>query len=130
MRTRRPARLAHAAVTCALLTAAAAAGEPVAFVSGIEDLPLMPGLVEVAEAGLVFDAPGGRIVEAYASGAVDRDAVLRFYAETLPQLGWQRLGAARFRREGETLDVEFSGAAGAAPLTVRFALSPTAAGEQ
>ena len=49
------------------LTAGAAitsvAGE--AFVSSVEDLPLMPGLSEDKPAGLTFDSAGGRIVEAW-----------------------------------------------------------------
>ena len=104
-----------------------AAGED-GFLNGIEDLPLMPLLSENAEGGMVFDTPAGRIVEAVASGAVTRDDVLAFYAETLPQLGWTREGAARFRREGEILRLEFTDSNppsnwGAA-LTVRFAIYP------
>jgi len=96
-----------------------------AFVDGIEDLPLMPGLRERAERTLVFDTPQGRIVEAFASGTVAPGAVLDFYAETLPQLGWRRDGEALFRRAGEVLALEFS----ASPkdgtgVQVRFSLSP------
>ncbi len=102
----------------------------VAFVSGIEDLPLMPGLEEDSEGRMVFDTAAGRIVEAYASGPVSRAEVLDFYAATLPQLGWKREGEAAFRRENEILVLEFSGnkAAPAPALTVRFALSPATAG--
>jgi hypothetical protein len=118
-RTRR--FLAGLAVVAGL--GASADEAPVAFVTGIDDLPLMPGLVEATEAGMAFDAPSGRIVEAYAGGAVSRDAVLRFYAATLPQLGWQRTAAGSFRREGETLNLEFP-EGDATRLTVRFTLSP------
>ena len=72
-----------------------------AFVTGTEDLPLMPGLAIVDGAGVVFDTPQGRIVEAYAKGTARRDAVLDFYAATLPQLGWQALSRTSYRREGE-----------------------------
>jgi hypothetical protein len=106
-----------------MAVAGAHADEPVVFVAAIDDLPLMPGLVEAADAGMVFDAPAGRIVEAFASGSVERDAVLKFYAETLPQLGWQAAGTTTFLREGETLDLEFAEVT-ADSLTVRFALSP------
>ncbi len=108
-----------------------AAGQgTVAFVGGIEDLPLMPGLEEDAAGRMVFDTAAGRIVEAYASGAVSRAQVLDFYAATLPQLGWRREGETAFLREDEMLVLEFSaGKAGPAPaLTVRFALSPAKAG--
>jgi hypothetical protein len=123
MTRRRVALIAFALVAVTAVTGVRAA-DPVNFVRAIDDLPLMPGLVEIADAGMVFDAPAGRIVEAFATGPVGRDAVLRFYAETLPQLGWQAAGAATFQREGETLDLEFADANGSV-LTVRFALSPS-----
>ncbi len=107
------------------------AGDRIAFVTAIDDLPLMPGLIEASDDAMVFDAPAGRIVEAYASGAVSRNQVLEFYARTLPQLGWQRAGDGRFRREGEILKLEFpDGGAQAPDLTVRFALSPARAGSE
>tara|TARA_B100000315_G_scaffold71058_1_gene64780 strand:+ start:99 stop:530 length:432 start_codon:yes stop_codon:yes gene_type:complete len=107
--------------------APAAAGEGGGFLSGMEDLPLMPRLNESADGGMVFDTPAGRIVEAFASGAVTRAQVLAFYAATLPQLGWTMEEAARYSREGEILRLEFTenqpSQKGAAALTVRFALS-------
>ncbi|MEE8535815.1 MAG: hypothetical protein V3S45_07175 [Kiloniellales bacterium] len=101
---------------------AAVAPAAVAYVAGVEDLPLMPGLVEVAGAGVVFDKPAGRIVEAYVQGQVDREAVLRFYRRSLPPLGWEVLGETRFRREGEELGLEFVSEEG--PLVLRFSLRP------
>ncbi|HEX6958628.1 MAG TPA: hypothetical protein VF194_11640 [Ferrovibrio sp.] len=99
-------------------------GGAAAFVAGVEDLPLMPGLSQIETASTVFDAPSGRIVEAYAAGPVTREQVLAFYAETLPQLGWTADRPARFRREGEELHLEFlDGDEG--ELTVRFSLSPS-----
>jgi hypothetical protein len=98
------------------------AAEP--FVTGIEDMPLMPGLTQLAERNVVFDAPSGRIVEAYAEGPVAREAVLGFYARTLPQLGWRGQGD-RYVREGETLRLEFPDARpGSGRVLVRFFLSP------
>src|SRR5215469_11521233 len=106
------------------------------FVAGINDLPLMAGLAPVAGQNVVFDAPGGRVVEAWAAGSVTREAVLSFYGSTLPQLGWTIAAPDLFRREGETLRLEFppdlpkggapQGAASAATgaLLIRFYLSP------
>ena len=96
--------------------------EAVAYVDGVADLPLMPGLVEVAGAGVVFDKPSGRIVETYVQGEVGRDAVLDFYRRSLPALGWEAAGAAGFRREGEHLRLEFVSEEG--PLVLRFSLHP------
>lgn len=117
-------QLAFAAVAALLLAAAAAAqsAQNGNFVAGVEDLPLMPGLSQVEAASTVFDAPTGRIVEAFAAGPVTREQVLAFYAETLPQLGWTAERPDRFRREGEELRLEFLG--GEDELTVRFTLAP------
>jgi hypothetical protein len=105
-----------------LLTALAApANAQGAFVAGIEDLPLMPGLAAQGEAS-VFDAPQGRVVDATAQGAPSRAAVLDFYARTLPQLGWRSEGEGRFAREGERLVLEFPASQGA--TLVRFFLRP------
>ncbi len=108
-----------------LLTTGAAAGDR-AFLSTLDDVPLAPGLREVTGAGLLFDTPQGRIVEAYAEerreGAVARKAVRRFYRDTLPQLGWRRTGRARYRREGEVLRLAFQHKE--ATLTVRFTVTP------
>src|SRR3546814_7081615 len=62
---------------------------------GVEDLPLMPGLAEIADAATVFDAPQGRIVESYAAGTVAAAEIRSFYAQTLPQLGWTAVDAGQ-----------------------------------
>lgn len=98
---------------------AAAAG----FVPGIEDLPLMPALSADADSEMVFDTPAGRIVQASATGTASREAVLKFYRETLPQLGWAPSGTGIFTRESEELRIEFAGGA-PDPLTVKFSLKP------
>jgi hypothetical protein len=100
-----------------------------AFVTGIEDLPLMPGLQPLTAGNVVFDAPGGRVVEAWAAGSASREAVLAFYTSTLPQLGWTQSTPSSFRREGELLQLEFptagpQGARAPGGLVVRFYLSP------
>ncbi|WP_158047911.1 hypothetical protein [Skermanella pratensis] len=98
-----------------------------AFVEGIDDLPLMPGLVAVADQSLVFDKPGGRIVQAVATGSLDASAIRSFYADTVPQLGWAAAGEGRFVRDGELLRLELveSGQSGTGgPVTVRFMLIP------
>lgn len=105
-------------------TPSAAAGE--AFLDGLEDMPLMPGLTQLRDRAVIFDAPSGRVVEAYAEGAVARDAVIRFYAQTLPQLGWRMMDGDRYAREGETLRLEILPArSGAKRLLVRFFVSPS-----
>lgn len=92
------------------------------FLSGFEDVPLMEGLNADEDAGLVFDSPAGRIVEAYAVGEVAWPDVITFYTATLKSLGWRDLGQARFAREGEELHIDRFGRDG--DLTVRFTLAP------
>ncbi len=118
------------AVVLALVSVAAAQaedGEDQAalggFVLGLEDLPLMPGLSRIEDASLAFDSPAGRIVVSYAQGEVGRSDVLAFYAATLPQLGWEPVARDTYRREDETLRLEFVEAG--ASLTVRFYLAPS-----
>lgn len=117
---------------CLMLSVAAvptawAQGRPAGFLSVIDDVPLMPGLSERAEAAVVFDKPEGRIVEAEASGRATRADVLKFYASSLPQLGWRARGEGKFLRDREELVLSFvSGPNGGqgGSLTVRFTLSP------
>ncbi|MBX9633508.1 MAG: hypothetical protein K2X44_00880 [Magnetospirillum sp.] len=92
------------------------------FLGAYEDLPLAPGLVEVHGAGLTFDSPAGRIIEGYAKGAVRAGDILKFYATTLPQLGWTRDTDTLYRREAEVLklNTEIEGRA----LVVHFTISP------
>ncbi|MBE9557387.1 MAG: hypothetical protein IMF08_11070 [Proteobacteria bacterium] len=92
----------------------------------LEDVPVMPALAPVADAGIEFDAPSGRIVEAYAIGATDRQSVLDFYRATLPQLGWQAGAGDAFLRESESLKIDFFGPDG--EITVRFTVAPATSG--
>ncbi len=108
-------------LAAALLLAPAPASATDPFVEGLEDVPLMTGLATVPDRSVVFDKPTGRIVESYAAGAVRRAEVVRFYDETLPQLGWSGRGQT-YRRESEVLRLGFEGKDGA--LVVRFSLSP------
>ena len=88
------------------------------FFSLIEDLPVMPGLSEDVEAGMVFDKPEGRIVTAVAQGRVPKDAPTRYYDEVLPQLGWQKQSGGDWRRDEETLRAAISEDAGTVRLTI------------
>lgn len=88
----------------------------------MEDLPLMAELEPIDGSGFAFDTAAGRLVEAYAGGAVEPEAVLAFYGSTLPALGWEPVEEQTWQRDGETLAIEF--VEGAEPLTVRFQLAP------
>ncbi len=91
------------------------------FFASVDDLPLMAGLEEVPEAALMYDKPGGRIVEVMAHGRVSRNAVERFYDQSLPQLGWQRTHEG-FERDGEMLTITYLTDGG--ETVVRLRLNP------
>jgi hypothetical protein len=99
-----------------------AAGQEAAFFSSVEDLPLMSGLRELPGEGLTYDKPEGRIVEAVASGPVSVSAVERFYAETLPQLGWTEATPRSYRRGDEDLVLRLERANGT--TVVRISIAP------
>ena len=92
------------------------------FVSGVADLPLMPGLEEIDGSAMVFSKPQGRIIEVMASGAVSRDAVRAFYDRALPQLGWRRVEANSWLREHELLRFDMRDQKKG--LVIQFSLTP------
>ena len=110
------------AIALVFAVAAVAPAGAQTFLAGFEDVPLMDGLTADEDAGLVFDSPAGRIVEAYAVGEVAWQDVITFYTATLKSLGWRTLGQGRFAREGEELHIDRFGRDG--DLTVRFTLAP------
>ena len=110
------------AVALALGAAAGWAAEAQRFVGGLDELPLAPGLTESA-GGVIFDKPGGRIVEVDATGAAgDAAAVRRFYRSVLPAFGWSAAGDLEFVRGEEALAIEIGERNGI--LNVHFSISP------
>jgi hypothetical protein len=92
------------------------------FVADLDDVPLLTGLTAQPGAGMVFDKPGGRLVESYASGPLKPAAVMDFYETTLPALGWRHLGELTFARDGEVLRIDM--VPDEKLTTVRFVLAP------
>jgi hypothetical protein len=100
------------------------------YLDAVDDMPLMEGLHETGEGGIVFDKPNGRIVRSIAEGRVSIDAVRRFYVDTLPQLGWKRARKLEliddllvFDRETERLEIEMTKAHDGM-TEVRFSIEP------
>jgi len=104
-----------------LLPAIAVAGG--GFLSGAEDVPLPPTLIEAAGSGMVFDSPQGRIVDADATGELTEAQVIAFYVQTLPQLGWTRISDLEYRSETETLRLAIRPGKKSG-LSVHFNLTP------
>lgn len=84
------------------------------YLSTIGDVPLAEGLQELPDAGFVFDKPQGRIVQLTAShqAGVTQQALMAFYRDSLPNLGWQARqvapGLLTFFRRGEILRLTFT----------------------
>ena len=78
------------------------------FLSVMEEMPLMSGLVEVTDVAVTFEGPSGRIIHAFAAGSPQVDEVRAFYAAALPQLGWARQANGEYRRDAEILRLEVS----------------------
>lgn len=104
--------------------------EVTGYLDAIDDMPLMDGLRETGEGGIVFDKPAGRIVRAEASGTVSPKAVHDFYLSALPPLGWTRIERLElfndilvYRREGERLEIQIT-PKGANGAVVRFSIEP------
>jgi hypothetical protein len=79
-----------------------------AFLSNIEDLPLMAGLTEEKDSAILFESSSGRIAESIAVGKISERDVSKFYKETLPQFGWNTDSVNWFWREEEILSLRFS----------------------
>jgi hypothetical protein len=128
--TTHPHRLLAVFGLLALFASRALAADP-EYLAAVADLPLPPGLVEDVGAGLSFDKPEGRIVEALARGAVAKTDVAAFYRAALPGLGWKPLAderaGSRWQRGGEVLSVDIVGNGNTGsgnPLLVRFSIAP------
>lgn len=105
-------------------------------VAGIADVPLMPGLAELADETVIFDKPDGRLVLAVAEGQNRERYIRDYYLSELPARGWALEGAPVptlvFTRGEEQLEIsidlirEISGSADVSldRSRVSFRLSP------
>lgn len=98
------------------------------------DIPIPPGFLEDEDARLVFDKPGGRMVEFHLMGEGEVAGLLSFFEDSLPQLGWSETSRGYgetqvfrvFEREGErlTLTIAKSTAETAQPLELVLNVEP------
>ncbi len=78
------------------------------FFSVLQDMPLMPGLVELADQTVVFDKPEGRIIESVAQiHSISEGEIRSYYESVLPQFGWSRIDGNAFVRGDERLQLSF-----------------------
>ena len=77
------------------------------FISGTEDIPLMPRLQESdASAQATFASPQGKILSTVMHGTVSPNEIFAYYDGTMPNLGWQKKGHGKYTREGEILTIK------------------------
>ena len=77
------------------------------FSNSINDLPIMPGLTLQPDEDVLFVTPStGRIATSVATGIVDVDDVYRFYAKTLPQMGWKTSDKRSYFRDADQLTIK------------------------
>ena len=89
-------------VLLSLLCATAAYAQT--FIPYLPDIPL-PENAE-SEPVLDFDTEDTHLSQVMIYAPTSADSVQQFYAETLPQLGWQSAGSNRFVRDADTLTLE------------------------
>ncbi|MGC6485774.1 MAG: hypothetical protein ACON4P_08915 [Candidatus Puniceispirillales bacterium] len=82
-------------------------------VQWVGDVPINPALAIEPGLGFAFDSPEGRVVMVFLSGAVSAPAMDAYYSQALTPLGWDKTGEMRWLREGETLLINKTSAAGA-----------------
>ena len=90
-----------------LLAALPAFAADTVYSSVLDDLPLMQGMTERPDDTVIFDKPGGRIVEFSAETAESKEAVKDFYQQALPPLGWKAAQPLKFIRDKEELKIDF-----------------------
>ncbi len=78
------------------------------FFAMLQDVPLMPGIAEINEDAFLFDKPEGGIQQSSAfMSDVSKQKLVSFYAQVLPEFGWNVTNDGRYFREGEILELSF-----------------------
>lgn len=90
------------------------------------DVPLMPGLAEVADARVTFDKEEGSIIETVLEGQAPASKAQVWYASSLPGLGWKLEAATStrqvYQRGADRLVIDYSRTG--ATTRVRLLLEP------
>lgn len=75
------------------------------FLPGTEDIPLAPDMT-ISDEGVTFDTVTGRIITLKGVSKKSIHDIKTFYANTLPNLGWVKIGPLSYSREREQLTLE------------------------
>ena len=119
-----------ALLVLALVLAFPVTGRAFDYIDGFDAVPVMDGMAQTDDGSLIFDKPGGRILEATIIGPVDHLSAMRFYDQTLRSLGWSPVGPAatgkaQYAREDEALQIEQLDANGDTTLIFRLNPAPS-----
>lgn len=112
------------ALVLALLTTASIQSNAEDFLAGNSDIPIMNGLKINTTEQMDFDTPTGQllVLEGNALQKTGED-VLKFYENTLPQLGWIQKEKGVFVRQNDTLTLSIL--KNKKPAKIRFDISLT-----
>ena len=94
------------------------------FSSVIENLPLMHGFSEDKDSAVIFESPGGRIIETSAVGKGVWIDISGFYKKSLPELGWKTKSSTSYIREGELLNLELVEKDSEGKVRILFKITP------
>ena len=78
---------------CNLAIVAGVSAQPAQFFENLQDIPLMPGLVERGDDTLFFDKPEGRVVESVAGALLAVDSAAFWLGKCGPRsiYAWSRI---------------------------------------
>lgn len=79
------------------------------FFQGLPDIPVAAGVRPLPEGAIVFEKPGGRIVQLICTIDTPNSEteILDFYRQALPAFGWVPRSTHSYNRDGETLSFVF-----------------------
>tara|TARA_B100000287_G_C20169157_1_gene597500 strand:+ start:111 stop:464 length:354 start_codon:yes stop_codon:yes gene_type:complete len=92
------------------------------FINGLEDIPIFKEMKYVEDSLVLFDKIDGRYVSSEIKGYYNKNEIIEFYNQILPNLGWQMSTNLIFKRGNEILEMSFSENSGM--VSVIFSIYP------
>ena len=102
-----------------ILSAFPAMAEDVFFAPNMPDVPVTEQMMMVEDSDFSFTSDNGLMSEVIYQTPQSVSDVQKFYAETLPSLGWDKTSAGVYRRLGDVLAIRIEKDA-AQPDTIVF----------
>lgn len=99
--------LRHFAMISAVLLIALSATRAEIITGWVGDLPVPAEALIETDSAVNFDSPSGRVIQFTIHLDLDERALIGYYNQALPELGWRAI-AGGFQRGGEVMRVEAS----------------------